>query len=173
MATSTLAMLAVSCACVALVLSYERLAEGAIVAMTPPKRASPPQPVEVQPAREFAHLSLAGLGVVRLGDTRFFVERALVDDVLEEQAELLHNARIVPELADGKPVCVRLYGVRRTPLLGTLGFQNGDCIETVNGFDLASPERALTAYANLRTSDELDVTLRRRDRTIHLVYDIE
>jgi general secretion pathway protein C len=91
------------------------------------------------------------------------VDRSVVDYVLENQSELLKSARLVPEKgADGKAVGIRLFGIRPDTLLGTLGLQNGDRIETINGFNLSNPEEALNAYARLRTANKLSVKVTRR-----------
>ena len=63
----------------------------------------------------------------------------------ENQAELMRSARIVPEQENGKVVGIRLFGIRPETLLGTLGLENGDRLQTINGFDMASPEKALEA----------------------------
>ena len=86
----------------------------------------------------------------------------MVDKILENQAELMRSARIVPEQKDGKVVGVRMFGIRPDTLLGTLGLQNGDRLETINGFNMASPEKALEAYARLRTAGNLNVKVNRR-----------
>jgi general secretion pathway protein C len=68
----------------------------------------------------------------------------------------------VPEQKDGKTVGIRLFGIRPDTLLGSIGLQNGDRLEKINGFDMASPEKALEAYARLRTAPSLSVQLTRR-----------
>ena len=50
----------------------------------------------------------------------------MVDKILENQAELMRQARIVPEQENGKVTGIRLFGVRADTLLGTLGMENGD-----------------------------------------------
>ncbi len=103
-------------------------------------------------------------GIQKVGPTEFNVERSVVEKILESQAELMRSARIVPEQKDGQVVGIRLFGVRPDTLLGTLGFQNGDRLETINGFNMASPEKALEAYARLRTADNLAVKISRRGK---------
>ena len=100
--------------------------------------------------------------IQRVGENEFNVDRAVVDKILENQAELMRSARIVPEQKDGKVVGVRLFGIRPDTLLGTLGMENGDRLESINGFDMASPEKALEAYARLRTAQNLNVKVNRR-----------
>jgi general secretion pathway protein C len=57
-----------------------------------------------------------------IGD-EFNVDRGVVDKILENQAELMRQARIVPEQENGKVVGIRLFGVRPDTLLGTLGWR--------------------------------------------------
>jgi general secretion pathway protein C len=63
--------------------------------------------------------------------------------------------------------------VRPDTLLGVLGFQNGDRLETINGFNMSSPEKALEAYARLRTAKGLNVKINRRGKPMSLDYHIK
>jgi general secretion pathway protein C len=84
-------------------------------------------------------------GIRRQSDTKYQVQRALVDQLLANQAKLLRGTRIVPQEKDGKVVGSKLYGIQRRSLLGKLGIQNGDTLRTINGFDMSSPDTALEA----------------------------
>jgi general secretion pathway protein C len=112
-------------------------------------------------------------GIQKVGATEFNVDRGVVDKILENQAELMRQARIVPEQENGKVVGIRLFGVRPDTLLGTLGMENGDRLEKINGFDMTSPEKALEAYARLRTADHLTVSVNRRGQEMNLDYNIK
>jgi len=111
--------------------------------------------------------------IQKISDTEFHVDRSVVDKILENQADLMRSARIVPEQKDGKVVGVRLFGIRPDTLLGTLGLQNGDRLETINGFNMASPEKALEAYARLRTAGNLNVKVTRRGAPMSIDYRIK
>jgi general secretion pathway protein C len=111
--------------------------------------------------------------IQKISDTEFQVDRSVVDKILENQAELMRSARIVPEQKDGKVVGVRMFGIRPDTLLGTLGLQNGDRLETINGFNMASPEKALEAYARLRTAGSLKVQVNRRGQPVNIDYNIK
>jgi len=111
--------------------------------------------------------------IQKISDTEFNIDRSVVDKILENQAELMKSARIVPEQKDGKVVGVRLFGIRPDTLLGTLGLQNGDRLETLNGFNMASPEKALEAYARLRTASQLNVKVNRRGSPVSVDYHIK
>jgi general secretion pathway protein C len=111
--------------------------------------------------------------IQKVSETEFNVDRSVIDNVLENQATLMRSARIVPEQKDGKTVGIRLFGIRQDTLLGTLGMQNGDRLEKINGFDMASPEKALEAYARLRTATSLTVQVTRRGKPLTIEYQIK
>jgi general secretion pathway protein C len=112
-------------------------------------------------------------GIRSVGPHEFDVDRGVVDKILENQAELMRQARIVPEQENGKVVGIRLFGVRNDTLLGALGMENGDRLEKINGFDMTSPEKALEAYARLRVADHLTVSLNRKGQETNLDYNIK
>jgi general secretion pathway protein C len=112
-------------------------------------------------------------GIRKVGPNEFNIDRGVVDKILENQADLMRQARIVPEQENGKVVGIRMFGVRPDTLLGTLGMENGDRLEQINGFDMASPEKALEAYARLRTADHLTVSVNRRGQPMNLDYNIK
>lgn len=104
-------------------------------------------------------------------DTERNLARSLVTKMVEEPA-LLRSVRVVPEQRDGKIVGLRLFGIRPSSLLGALGLQNGDRVESINGFSVASPEKALEAYARLRTASRLSLHLDRAGRPVDLNLNI-
>jgi len=71
-----------------------------------------------------------------------------------------------------KVVGLRLSGIRPGSLLSVLGLQNGDRLESINGFRVASPAQALDAYVHLRTAPQLRVQLRRLEAAVVLNLNI-
>jgi general secretion pathway protein C len=166
--------------CQALLFSEKKAkAEAGATAEAAP--ATPP-PAEDRAARRAERAAARGASAVppeiaskiqKVSETEYNVDRAVVDNILENQATLMRSARIVPEQKDGKTVGIRLFGIRPDTLLGTLGLQNGDRLEQINGFDMASPEKALEAYARLRTATNLTVQFTRRGKTQINSYNIK
>jgi general secretion pathway protein C len=130
-------------------------------AAPPPSRGASPLPADIASK------------IQKVSDTEFNVDRSVVDKILENQADLMRSARIVPESKDGKVVGIRMFGIRPDTLLGTLGMQNGDRLESINGFNMSSPEKALEAYARLRTASNLNVKLNRRGSPVSIDYRIK
>jgi general secretion pathway protein C len=112
-------------------------------------------------------------GIQKVSATEFNIDRGVVEKILENQAELMRQARVVPEQENGRVVGIRMMGIRADSLLGELGMQNGDRLQTINGFDMASPEKALEAYARLRTADKLTVSINRGGKNMNLDYNIK
>jgi general secretion pathway protein C len=135
----------------------------AVAPEAPPPTRSGPTPVPPEIASK----------IQKVSENEFRVDRSVVDKILENQAELMRSARIVPEQKDGKVVGIRLFGVRPDTLLGTLGLQNGDRLETINNFNMGSPEKALEAYATLRTASRLDLKVNRRGASTAITYNIQ
>ena len=135
----------------------------------PPKPAAPAPVAEAPAAAGDADLDQ---GIKQISETKYTVRRNLVDKLLQNQAELMRSARVVPHEENGRVVGVKLYGIRKTSLLGKLGLQNGDMMRTINGFDMGSPDSALEAYAKLRSASNLSVALVRRGNAVTMEYNI-
>ena len=154
--------------CQALLLAKQR------AAMAEPESAAPPTALATpasSPVSGPTGLAIAGK-VQRVNDREFNVDRAVVEEVLQNHFELLKAVRLLPERKDGNVVGIRLFGIRPGSLLGTLGIENGDRLESINGFDIASPEQALRAYARLRSVDNLSLQINRRGQPLSIDYRI-
>lgn len=92
--------------------------------------------------------------------TEIHVDRAAVDRILEEQALLMRSARVTPERQGDQVVGLKLR-LRRGALLETLGLETGDLLRSINGLDVTDPQKALEAYARLRTASHLSIAIER------------
>lgn len=138
--------------------------------------ATVPRAAPVRPAVRAAATKAAGgmdqaaldQGITRVNDRQYTIERSLVNRLLSNQAALMRTARVIPHEEGGRVVGVKLYGIRRSSLLGRLGIQNGDMLRTINGYDMTAPDSALEAYARLRQAERITINLQRRgsDQTI-------
>jgi general secretion pathway protein C len=111
--------------------------------------------------------------VQKVSANEFNVERGAVNDIVDRQAELMRQIRLVPHMENGRIVGIDLLGVRPDGVFGLLGIENGDRLETINGFDMTSPEGALEAYARLRTADHWTVRVKRRSQEVNVDFNIQ
>jgi general secretion pathway protein C len=106
----------------------------------------------------------------KLSDTQVLIDRSAVDTVMQQYAKLTRSVRVVPEQKDGRVRGIRIQRIPPSSLLEKLGFVNGDRIDKINGFALSSPEKALQAYAHLRTASRFSVQLERKGRPMTIDY---
>jgi general secretion pathway protein C len=141
-----------------------------VVSAAPATEPAAPSPL----ASAGGSLSEAELdqGIKQLGDNKFSVNRTLLDKVLANQGEIMRSARVVPHEENGRVIGVKLYGIRRSSILGKLGLQNGDLMRTINGFDMASPDSALEAYSKLRSASNFSVAVTRRGAPVTMDYQV-
>lgn len=113
-------------------------------------------------------------GIRKNSATDYDIDRSVVDKILENQAELMKTARIIPDKEGDKVKGVRMFGIKSGSILQLLGMENGDRLQTINGFDVSSPEKALEAYARLRAgADQLTVQVNRKGTDMNLDYHIK
>lgn len=144
---------------------------------TPPPVAKAPEPAAppAEGEKKTGGVSEDELnqGITMVSDTNYNVSRGLLDKVLSNQSELMRAARIIPFEENGRTVGVKVYGIRRSSLLGKLGIQNGDVLRTINGFDLSSPDSALEAYTKLREMDQFSIAMVRRGQARTMEYSVK
>jgi general secretion pathway protein C len=104
--------------------------------------------------------------IQKVSDTEYNVDRNAVDIVMQKSTQLLRSTRVRPVQRNGSVVGIQLLRVRPDTLLGTLGIKNGDVIKTINGFNMSGPEKALQAYARLRTASEIHIQVERRGNPV-------
>ncbi|MEM9452884.1 MAG: hypothetical protein AAGF11_01810 [Myxococcota bacterium] len=99
------------------------------------------------------------------------VDRALLDDLMDDPAKLARQARIVPKQEGGSVVGYKFYGIRSGSLPKRLGIENGDMLTAVDGKALTSIDQAMEIYAGLRTATRIELSLERRGKAIALVVE--
>lgn len=107
---------------------------------------------------------------IRCTANRCTLRRSLLEKLLAEPTVWTHSARVIPMLIDGKPVGIKLLGIRPDSLFALLGLRNGDVVRSLAGQDLTTPEHALQAYSNLRNAKTIKVDLTRGQAPLSITY---
>lgn len=111
-------------------------------------------------------------GIKKIDDNNYEIDRALVDKALANPMAIAKGARVVPSVKDGKSDGFKLYAIRQNSVYAKLGLSNGDTLQSINGFELTSAEKALEVYTKLREASSLDVSLQRRGKPVNIKYSI-
>lgn len=137
--------------------------------------SAPITPVAVveQPAGDGDELQAAvDNGIKKIDDNTYEIDKSLVDKVLANPMGIAKGARVVPSVKNGKPDGFKLYAIRPSSVYAKLGLTNGDTLESINGFDLTSADKALEVYTKLREATSLQVQIQRRGKDMTLKYTI-
>lgn len=137
-------------------------------AATPPT-ATTPSSIK-KPAVDTSEALRAIAKDLRCQGSRCTMRRSTVDEILARSELLARSGRIVPVFKEGKAQGFKLFAIRPGSLLALLGLRNGDELRDINGFELSTPERALAAYASLRSASELRVSLVRSGAPLTRTY---
>jgi general secretion pathway protein C len=108
-----------------------------------------------------------------ISPTEHVMSHRAVELFLQNQQALMPSLNVVPEVRNGVVKGIRLFGVRQDELLGRLGFENGDRLDTLMGKPVGTPSEALEAYAAMRGASRIDMEVERRGKPLKLVVRVE
>jgi general secretion pathway protein C len=111
-------------------------------------------------------------GIKKIDENNYEIDKSLVDKVLANPMAVAKGARVVPAVKNGKPDGFKLYAIRPSSVYSKLGLANGDTLQSINGFELTSADKALEVYTKLREATSLEVEVTRRGKPMTLKYSI-
>ena len=111
-------------------------------------------------------------GIKKIDDNNYEIDKSLVEKVLLNPMAIAKGARVVPSMKNGKPDGFKLYAIRPSSAFAKLGLANGDTLQSINGFELTSADKALEVYTKLREANSLEVEVTRRGKPVTLKYSI-
>jgi type II secretory pathway component PulC len=111
--------------------------------------------------------------IARVDDTHFRIKRNAAATIAIDPGLLARSVRVVPEVKDGRPAGVRLFGIRPNTIPDAIGFQNGDVLLQVNGVALTDPAEMLKVQAQLRKADVLHLSVLRRGQPLVIEGKVE
>ena len=112
-------------------------------------------------------------GITKKSETSFEVTEDVIDKIVENPLAIGKGARVVPTVANGKPIGFKLYAIRPDSFYDRAGFLNGDTILAVAGISVESADRALEAYTRVRDTkvgETLAVEITRKGKPLTLSY---
>ena len=122
------------------------------------------------PARPGARAPMEG--VREVGQNKYEIDRAVIDGTLSNLNSIATQARIVPSFKNGAANGFKLFSIQPNSLYASIGIENGDVIQRVNGYEINSPEKALELYQKLRESQRVTIELERGGQVIRKEYSI-
>jgi general secretion pathway protein C len=134
--------------------------------------AEPPPPSVPDENRDDMQASVDS-GIKKIDESNYEIDKSLVEKVLLNPMAIAKGARVVPSMKNGKPDGFKLYAIRPSSAFAKLGLTNGDTLQSINGFELTSADKALEVYTKLREASSLEVEVTRRGKPVTLKYTIK
>ena len=107
-----------------------------------------------------------------MGKGVFLVDQKKILHALDNPNQLMTDARLQPNLVNGKQEGYVLREVRNGGIYQSLGLQNGDALLRINEYNISNPENALQAFTALRGMDRVQVDIVRDGTKMTLTYQI-
>ena len=109
-------------------------------------------------------------GIRKLGERRYEIKRRTLELALGNLGLLSNLVRVAPDMRDGKPYGYRLFAISADGPMAKRGLRNDDVLVSINGLDIATPDRVLNAYSKLKTASQFALGLVRGGREISQEY---
>jgi type II secretion system protein C len=87
-------------------------------------------------------------------------------------AEVFHKATIEPYVNQGETQGLRITGLENIPMAALFGLKNGDIVQSVDGQQLTSKQKAFQVLMKARTQSKVDLQLLRDGRSKSLSFDL-
>jgi general secretion pathway protein C len=111
-------------------------------------------------------------GIRKVSDTQYEIQRSVIDSTLNNMSQIATQARIVPSFKNGVANGFKLFSIQPGSLYASIGMENGDVIQRINGFEINSPDKALEVYQKLRNSSHITIELERNGRPVRKEYNV-
>lgn len=118
---------------------------------------------------------LPGAGEVKqVSANKFEINRKDVLKYTTDMASVLQQAAMAPKRnANGEIECFKFLSIQPGSIYTQLGFQNGDCIKSVNGELVDSPAKAMELYNALKTSNNIKLGVERDGKDSEFDYTVK
>jgi len=110
--------------------------------------------------------------VKSLGGNRYEIPKRVLEQSLSNLNDIATQARIVPSFKNGVANGFKLFSIQPGSLYASIGIDNGDVIQRINGFEINSPDKALEIYQKLRDANHITIDLERNGQTVRKDYNI-
>lgn len=110
-------------------------------------------------------------GIRELGENRFQIEQSELQYAMGNLDQLSRDARIVPNIDNGKNNGFKVFGIKRDSVFKKLGVKNNDVLTAVNGEPLTT-DKVLDLYSKLSSARTLSLDVIRRGEPVTLEYEI-
>ncbi|BDG04344.1 type II secretion system protein GspC [Anaeromyxobacter oryzae] len=111
-------------------------------------------------------------GIRATGKNQYDIDRGVIERTLGDLNTIATQARIVPSFKNGVANGFKLFSIQPGSLYSSIGIENGDVIQRINGYEINSPEKALELYQKLREAGHVTIEVERQGQVVKKEYNI-
>jgi len=104
------------------------------------------------------------------GEGSYIVDQKRVQQALERPGQIMTDARLLPNVVDGKQQGFSISEIKPNGIYQSLGLQNGDVLLRINDFNISSTESALQAFMALKGMDRVNLDIIRSGNKMTMTY---
>lgn len=108
----------------------------------------------------------------KIGEREYLLDRSKVQKSIENPEKVLTDARLLPNIIDGKQEGFKISEVVPDGLYHSLGLQNGDILLNINGLEISNPEVAIQAMSALKGMNRINLDIVRSGENMSIDYQI-
>jgi len=108
----------------------------------------------------------------KISDSSYMVEQKKIQQAIDNPKEIMTDARLLPNVVDGKQQGYVLNEVKPGGIYQSLGLQNGDVLLRINEYNISQPENALQAFTALRGMERVQLDIMRNGSKMTMTYQI-
>lgn len=108
-----------------------------------------------------------------IGEGAYLVDQKKIQQAIENPNQLMTDARLQPNLTDGRQEGFILREVKNGGIYQSLGLQNNDVLLRINDYNISNPESGLQAFTALRGMDRIRLDIMRNGARMTLTYQIK
>jgi type II secretion system protein C len=109
----------------------------------------------------------------KVGRGNYIVDQAKLQQAISNPGQMMTDARLRPNLVNGKEEGFVLNEVKPGGIYHSLGLQDGDVLLRINEYDVSNPERALQAFTALKGMERVQIDMIRSGAKMTMTYQIK
>jgi general secretion pathway protein C len=106
----------------------------------------------------------------QIGEKEYIVDSRKVQQSLENPEKILTDARLLPNIRDGKHEGFIISEVVPGGMYQSLGLRNGDILLRINGLEISNPEVAIKAMSALQGMNSVNLDIIRNGKNMSMNY---
>jgi general secretion pathway protein C len=110
--------------------------------------------------------------VAHQGAGSYIIDQRALNAALDNPAQAMTDARLLPSQKDGKVEGFRASEVKPNGVFSMIGIKNGDVLLRLNDFPMDSPDKALQSFIALKGQNRLKLDVIRDGQPVTFNYDI-